>query len=53
MTAVITVEVALLQFWHWYPTQEEAIKATAGITTRTRLAPGVKQLFSVWQRFFC
>ncbi len=33
-----------------YPTQAEAIKAAAGLYTRTRLTPGVKRLFGAWLR---
>lgn len=36
---------------HPYPTQSEAIKATAGLYTRTRLTPRVKRLFETWLRF--
>jgi pyruvate/2-oxoglutarate dehydrogenase complex dihydrolipoamide dehydrogenase (E3) component len=35
---------------HPYPTQAEAIKATAGLYTRTRLTPRVKRLFETWLR---
>jgi pyruvate/2-oxoglutarate dehydrogenase complex dihydrolipoamide dehydrogenase (E3) component len=35
---------------HPYPTQAEAIKAAAGLYTRTRLTPGVKRLFEAWLR---
>jgi pyruvate/2-oxoglutarate dehydrogenase complex dihydrolipoamide dehydrogenase (E3) component len=35
---------------HPYPTQAEAIKAAAGLYTRTRLTPGVKRLFETWLR---
>ena len=35
---------------HPYPTQAEAIKATAGLYTRTRLTPRVKRLFQAWLR---
>ena len=33
---------------HPYPTQAEAIKAAAGLYTRTRLTPFVKRLFDRW-----
>jgi pyruvate/2-oxoglutarate dehydrogenase complex dihydrolipoamide dehydrogenase (E3) component len=33
---------------HPYPTQAEAIKAVAGLYTRTRLTPFVKRLFDRW-----
>jgi len=33
---------------HPYPTQAEAIKAAAGLYTRTRLTPRVKRLFEAW-----
>jgi pyruvate/2-oxoglutarate dehydrogenase complex dihydrolipoamide dehydrogenase (E3) component len=36
---------------HPYPTQAEAIKAAAGLYTRTRLTPRVKGLFEGWLRF--
>jgi pyruvate/2-oxoglutarate dehydrogenase complex dihydrolipoamide dehydrogenase (E3) component len=35
---------------HPYPTQAEAIKATSGLYTRTRLTPRVKRLFQAWLR---
>jgi pyruvate/2-oxoglutarate dehydrogenase complex dihydrolipoamide dehydrogenase (E3) component len=35
---------------HPYPTQAEAIKAAAGLYTRTRLTPGVKRLFEFFLR---
>jgi pyruvate/2-oxoglutarate dehydrogenase complex dihydrolipoamide dehydrogenase (E3) component len=35
---------------HPYPTQAEAIKAAAGLYTRTRLTPAVKRLFETWLR---
>ncbi len=35
---------------HPYPTQAEAIKAAAGLYTRTRLTPRVKRLFEGWLR---
>ena len=35
---------------HPYPTQAEAIKAVAGLYTRTRLTPFVKRLFERWLR---
>ncbi len=34
-----------------YPTQSEAIKAAAGLYTKTRLTPRVKRLFESWLRF--
>ncbi len=37
---------------HPYPTQAEAIKAAAGLYTKTRLTPGVKRLFETWLRLF-
>ena len=36
---------------HPYPTQAEAIKAAAGLYTRTRLTPFVKRLFERWMAF--
>ena len=36
---------------HPYPTQAEAIKAAAGLYTRTRLTPRVKRIFEAWMRF--
>jgi pyruvate/2-oxoglutarate dehydrogenase complex dihydrolipoamide dehydrogenase (E3) component len=36
---------------HPYPTQAEAIKAVAGLYTRTRLTPRVKRLFEAFLRF--
>ena len=36
---------------HPYPTQAEAIKAVAGLYTRTRLTPFVKRLFDRWMAF--
>ena len=42
---------ALANVIHPYPTQAEAIKATAGLYTRTRLTPRVKGLFEGWLRF--
>ena len=36
---------------HPYPTQAEAIKAVAGLYTRTRLTPRVKRIFEAWMRF--
>lgn len=36
---------------HPYPTQVEAIKAAAGLYTRTRLTPRVKRIFEAWMRF--
>lgn len=36
---------------HPYPTQTEAIKAAAGLYTRTRLTPGIKRIFETWMRF--
>ncbi len=35
---------------HPYPTQAEAIKAVAGLYTRTRLTPLLKRLFGAWLR---
>lgn len=32
---------------HPYPTQAEAIKAAAGLYTRTRLTPRIKRLFEL------
>jgi pyruvate/2-oxoglutarate dehydrogenase complex dihydrolipoamide dehydrogenase (E3) component len=43
---------ALANVIHPYPTQAEAIKAAAGLYTRTRLTPRVKGLFEGWLRFF-
>ncbi len=42
---------ALANVIHPYPTQAEAIKAAAGLYTRTRLTPRVKGLFERWLRF--
>jgi pyruvate/2-oxoglutarate dehydrogenase complex dihydrolipoamide dehydrogenase (E3) component len=42
---------ALANVIHPYPTQAEAIKAAAGLYTRTRLTPRVKGLFEGWLRF--
>jgi pyruvate/2-oxoglutarate dehydrogenase complex dihydrolipoamide dehydrogenase (E3) component len=42
---------ALANVIHPYPTQAEAIKAAAGLYTRTRLTPRVKGLFGGWLRF--
>jgi pyruvate/2-oxoglutarate dehydrogenase complex dihydrolipoamide dehydrogenase (E3) component len=36
---------------HPYPTQAEAIKAAAGLYTKTRLTPRVKRLFEAWLRW--
>ena len=36
---------------HPYPTQAEAIKAAAGLYTRTRLTPGIKRLFDAWMKW--
>jgi len=41
---------ALTNVIHPYPTQAEAIKAAAGLYTRTRLTPRVKRLFGAWLR---
>ncbi len=41
---------ALTNVIHPYPTQAEAIKAAAGLYTRTRLTPRVKRLFESWLR---
>lgn len=41
---------ALTNVIHPYPTQAEAIKAVAGLYTRTRLTPRVKRAFSAWLR---
>jgi pyruvate/2-oxoglutarate dehydrogenase complex dihydrolipoamide dehydrogenase (E3) component len=41
---------ALTNVIHPYPTQAEAIKAAAGLYTRTRLTPRVKRLFETWLR---
>ncbi len=42
---------ALTNVIHPYPTQAEAIKAAAGLYTRTRLTPRVKRMFEAWLRF--
>ena len=39
---------SLTEVIHPYPTQAEAIKAAAGLYTRTRLTPLVKRLFDRW-----
>jgi pyruvate/2-oxoglutarate dehydrogenase complex dihydrolipoamide dehydrogenase (E3) component/uncharacterized membrane protein YdjX (TVP38/TMEM64 family) len=39
---------AFTEVIHPYPTQAEAIKAVAGLYTRTRLTPFVKRLFDRW-----
>jgi pyruvate/2-oxoglutarate dehydrogenase complex dihydrolipoamide dehydrogenase (E3) component len=39
---------ALTDVIHPYPTQAEAIKAVAGLYTRTRLTPFLKRLFDRW-----
>jgi hypothetical protein len=41
---------ALSHVIHPYPTQAAAIKAVAGLDTRTRLTPRVKRLFAAWLR---
>ena len=41
---------AFVNVIHPYPTQAEAIKAAAGLYTRTRLTPRVKRLFEWWLR---
>jgi mercury(II) reductase len=53
ITVAITNGVGLGAFTnviHPYPTQAEAIKAVAGLYTRTRLTPRVKRLFEGWLR---
>ncbi len=40
----------ILTVIHPYPTQAEAIKAAAGLYTRTRLTPRVKRFFESWLR---
>jgi pyruvate/2-oxoglutarate dehydrogenase complex dihydrolipoamide dehydrogenase (E3) component len=53
LTVAMTNGVGLGAFTnviHPYPTQAEAIKAAAGLYTRTRLTPGVKRLFEAWLR---
>ncbi len=53
ITVAMTNDVGLGAFTnviHPYPTQAEAIKATAGLYTRTRLTPRVKRLFETWLR---
>ncbi|MCH7645434.1 MAG: mercuric reductase [Myxococcales bacterium] len=53
ITVAITNGVGLGAFAnviHPYPTQAEAIKAAAGLYTRTRLTPRVKRLFESWLR---
>ena len=51
ITLAMVKEVGLGSFTeviHPYPTQAEAIKAVAGLYTRTRLTPLVKRLFDRW-----
>ena len=53
ITVAMTNHVGLGAFTnviHPYPTQAEAIKAAAGLYTRTRLTPRVKRLFETWLR---
>lgn len=53
ITVAMTQGVGLGAFTnviHPYPTQAEAIKAVAGLYTRTRLTPRVKRLFEAWLR---
>ncbi len=53
ITVAMTNRVGLGAFTnviHPYPTQAEAIKAAAGLYTRTRLTPRVKRLFDSWLR---
>ncbi|MEX2206458.1 MAG: mercuric reductase [Myxococcota bacterium] len=53
VTLAMTNRVGLGAFTnviHPYPTQAEAIKAAAGLYTRTRLTPRVKRLFELWFR---
>jgi pyruvate/2-oxoglutarate dehydrogenase complex dihydrolipoamide dehydrogenase (E3) component len=53
ITLAMTKRVGLGAFAnviHPYPTQAEAIKAVAGLYTRTRLTPRVKRLFELWFR---
>ncbi len=53
ITVAMTNHVGLGAFTnviHPYPTQAEAIKAAAGLYTRTRLTPRVKRLFEAWLR---
>ena len=54
LTVAMTNGIGLEAFTdviHPYPTQAEAIKAAAGLYTRTRLTPRVKRLFEAWLRF--
>jgi pyruvate/2-oxoglutarate dehydrogenase complex dihydrolipoamide dehydrogenase (E3) component len=53
LTLAITQKIPLGAFSNViypYPTQGEAIKAAAGLYTRTRLTPGVKRLFTALLR---
>ena len=53
LTLAITQKIPLGAFTNVifpYPTQGEAIKAAAGLYTRTRLTPGVKRLFTALMR---
>lgn len=53
LTVAMTNGVGLGAFTsviHPYPTQAEAIKAAAGLYTRSRLTPRVKRLFALWLR---
>jgi pyruvate/2-oxoglutarate dehydrogenase complex dihydrolipoamide dehydrogenase (E3) component len=53
LTLAITQNIPLGAFTgviYPYPTQGEAIKAAAGLYTRTRLTPGVKRIFTALMR---
>jgi len=53
LTLAITQKIPLGAFTsviYPYPTQGEALKAAAGLYTRTRLTPGVKRLFTALMR---
>jgi pyruvate/2-oxoglutarate dehydrogenase complex dihydrolipoamide dehydrogenase (E3) component len=53
LTLAITQKIPLGAFTgviYPYPTQGEAIKAAAGLYTRTRLTPGVKRIFTALMR---
>ncbi|MEN8162328.1 MAG: FAD-containing oxidoreductase, partial [Myxococcota bacterium] len=53
LTLAITQKIPLGSFGNViypYPTQGEAIKAAAGLYTRTRLTPFVKRLFTALLR---
>lgn len=53
ITLAMTNEIGLGAFTNVirpYPTRSEAIKAAAGLYTRTRLTPGVARLLGLWLR---